>query len=325
MKRLWRWAASVALAGAGMAVALAEEPLVSEPDVVRVIAEHPEPPPLPPRLHDSEVSVRDAVNSAMREAERAVQEAARAGRRFAAGLRGGGSPNVLVMSGGPEDAAAVDALSEDLAVMSRILREKALGGGETKGPWGLGVPFGDRGPEAMYLEGFGALFLLNVDFPLVQPEEGVRTKSASVEDETWERARQDLRGVRESRVELELRDLFGEDGVEYRAARVQELRTALTEALRHARNIQRLKDGDTIAVAVFGPAPRGGGQTVEVRRKLGPDREVIQEDVVGPADGRPARQRSVMMLRVSRGDVVSYAAGKLDAAGFAQRVQVTVR
>jgi len=144
-----------------------------------------------------------------------------------------------------------------------------------------------------------------------------------VEDETWERARQDLRGVREPRVEFF--NGLGEGGVEYRAGRVQELRTALTESLRHAKNIQGLKDSDTIAVAVFGPAPLGAGQTVEIRRRLGPDREVVQEDVLGPADERPGRQRSVMTLRVSRADVAAYAAGKLDAAAFAQRVQVTAR
>lgn len=320
MNTLWRWAAGMALAGMAATSATGQVPPLPPPTPVPAVSRPGVPlePPVP-----QEDSIQAAIRSAMREAERAVNEARRVGRRFGAGLAAVGTPASLVISD-EADRGAVDALSEDLSVMSRILREKALGDGGDKSAWLVGVPMGQRGPDALYLEGFGALFLLSVDFPLVKPDEASSQKPATVEDETWERARREVRGVPGPRSGFG--GLFQEEPVEYRAARVEELQRELTDTLRHARNIKGLKDADMITVVVLGPAPRSAANTVEVRRRIHVDEHaVVTEDVEEDEGASGRRQRSSMALRVTKADVDAFAAGRLDAAAFAQRVRVTVR
>src|ERR1051325_11675602 len=80
--------------------------------------------------------------------------------------RTGGQPLIVRSS----DAAAKNLpnLQEDLAIMSRIL-SKAAGREGHEAAMGIvlsALP-GSRHPQSIYLEGYGALFLLNVKFPLV--------------------------------------------------------------------------------------------------------------------------------------------------------------
>src|SRR5439155_11056340 len=72
------------------------------------------------------------------------------------------------------DPKSEDALQEDLNVMSLLLQKKLEEAvGENSPTYGMGIPLllrsGQRSVESLYLDGFGVLFTLSVNFPLVAP------------------------------------------------------------------------------------------------------------------------------------------------------------
>ena len=89
---------------------------------------------------------------------------------------------------------------EDLNVMARIL-EKAASGRDDKHPHAMGIAiqgnlFGSGSssvPRNLYIEGHGALFFLNVNFPLLAPP--TKSSESDAKDATsteWEEARREL-------------------------------------------------------------------------------------------------------------------------------------
>ncbi len=237
----------------------------SAPRVVLARAEAldaPEPPEPPDRENASfERTVERSVNAAMRSAEAAIARAAEMGKSVAMRFSSSGRPATLVLPGEDLEVEAADALSEDLAVMGRILGKAAGRGGSDQHLWMTGFGgFGSPGLEALYLDGFGALFLLNVDFPLVGPKDTKKSAQAEPVDRTWEEARRELksgRGPFEAAPTVFLGR--GDEGADFEPGRVEELKRALIESLRHAANLKSVRENDTIAVAVFGPAPKLGG------------------------------------------------------------------
>src|SRR6266542_3854640 len=91
--------------------------------------------------------------------------------------RGHGGPvRTLVIRTSDTDAKAQANLEEDLAVMSRILDkalDQKLNVDHRQRAMGIDVFFapGSSPIRSLYLEGYGALFLLSVNFPLLPPPE----------------------------------------------------------------------------------------------------------------------------------------------------------
>ena len=83
-----------------------------------------------------------------------------------------------------EDLAAI---TEDIGIMCRVLDKKLEQEARITTRRTL-LPFGDNTEtEGIYLEGYGALFLLNVNFPLVPPPETKKEEQPKEEgDAFWE-------------------------------------------------------------------------------------------------------------------------------------------
>src|SRR5713101_7510897 len=113
--------------------------------------------------------------------------------------RGGKAARSVVIESREPDPNAIATVEEDLNVMSRIL-EKAISPSqdETKRVMGIEVRswFGPAaGARNLYLEGYGAVFLLNVDLPLLAPPEGkTEPKAKEPASSEWEDARQEIYG-----------------------------------------------------------------------------------------------------------------------------------
>jgi hypothetical protein len=112
--------------------------------------------------------------------------------------RGGSGPRRPVIVGG--DSKNAPALSEDLTVMMRIL-EKAAGTKADGPPTAAGIALFSFGqpssPRAFYLDGYGAMFLLNVRYPLMAPpkrDDPDRTNDTS--NSEWEKAKEEVYGRR---------------------------------------------------------------------------------------------------------------------------------
>lgn len=154
----------------------------------------------------------------------------------------------------PEEA---ESLQEDLSVMNHLIDRAVVEsvGAASASRTVMGIeyfPPAGQNQRTLYIEGYGALFFVNVNFPLVAPPENASDrKDPAPTDSAWEQARQELYG-RES-------DLVpGKPSTEnYSREKVTNLTRALAKALRNARNIRSLKPDEVITVCITGAAVPG--------------------------------------------------------------------
>jgi hypothetical protein len=220
--------------------------------------------------------------------------------------------SVLVIPSKPMDGQALGQVVEDLSVMSRIIEKNALGeDAGSAGVWGImeykgympswsGVapatvfpPTGRAKP--MYLGGYGAIFFIQVAYPLLPPPEVPQEQpSNQQEDPVWAEARRSL-------LEPQARpQVLPQDGAEpaepYSREQVDALRSALVTALKHATNIRVLEPDEWVVIVVQGVAP-------------------------APQARPTPAGRTVLTLRATKADVDQYAKGQFDPQQFTQRVQ----
>ena len=137
-------------------------------------------------------------------------------------------------------------VQEELTIMSRILAKAT--DPEASGHGGFrfklaGFGFGGGSDlDALYLEGYGAVFLLDVDYPLVEPPKNGEKKAAprGDKDPTWEKTRRELAGTPGGDEELLADDTEADPGAAFDADRVAALRKRLIESFRHAANLKAL-------------------------------------------------------------------------------------
>ena len=216
---------------------------------------------------------------------------------------------VLVVPGKPMDAQAIDQAVEDLSIMSRIITKNALGEDHSEGLTdfrvgtalvfrsdvaynsagpGLFFPSASR-PKPMYLGGYGVLFFMRVDFPLLPPPQAPQEQPANPqEDRVWADAK---RSVFEGEAQSGPAQEQGEAQEPYSREQVDTLKNALIATMKHAANIRVLDPAEWVTIVVQGPAPAAPGRTV-------------------------------LTLRASKANVDQYAKGQLDQQQFEQRLQI---
>jgi hypothetical protein len=230
-----------------------------------------------------------------------------------------------VIVGGERDAKANAALQEDLTVMMRIL-EKAAGAKDDGKATAMGIDvlsFGKTsGPRVFYIDGYGAMFVLNVKYPLLAPPRKDEQSQTNEQTNTeWERAREEVYGRRTAADESKFNPLAAEP---FDADRVENLKTQIIDDLVNAKNIRSLKSEDHVTVVVLG----GGGTRMAVARRV---------EAHAPAGGRAgfgavamtspgpdAGAQTTMTLRSKKSDIDAFAKSKLTAEEFRKKVSVQV-
>jgi hypothetical protein len=225
------------------------------------------------------------------------------------------------------DPQAVDQVVEDLSVMSRILEKKACGEDYTLGGFGqVGVYDFYRvstqnavGPgllfpalrraKPMYLGGYGAVFFMQVSYPLLPPPEAPKEQpAAQQEDSVWAEAK---RTVFEPQTRPALPQGESEAVEPYDREKVDGVRNALVGLMKHAANIRVLEPAEWVAIVVQGPAASA------VRDAQGSSSTATTQPAVTPTPGK-----TLMTLRATKADVDLYAKGQLNQQQFEQRLQV---
>lgn len=169
---------------------------------------------------------------------------------------------VLVIPDTQVKPEELDALTQDLLVMSHILDE---GFEESRAIKGVFTDFGDffgrdnRATEAIYIQGYGALFLMEVNFafsPPLKPEEQKDEETAENVDPTWQRAREQIFSPKAPMPGMPAFGLLkaGEAGL----VKFDQLRKELIETLKHAANIRNITPDEWIIVTVIGQGRQGG-------------------------------------------------------------------
>ena len=180
---------------------------------------------------------------------------------------------VLVIPGSEAlSAEEMGVVVENMQIMSHIIGLKLNEG--NLNPLGRRVPrgldywdltssrFGDD-IESIYLEGFGALFLMNTNYSLVAPVEKAAEPVEEPKDALWSEVRKNI-----TNPPTQTRSAFGgwSDALysgggaratvmEYSEEAVNKLKGTLLETLVHASNMSQVGDDEVIVVHVTG-APR---------------------------------------------------------------------
>ncbi|MGB2866583.1 MAG: hypothetical protein WBC05_24850 [Sedimentisphaerales bacterium] len=265
-------------------------------------------------------------------------------RSLTLGSRTSSTGTVLVIPSEQTNTEDLLTINEDMSVMSRIIEKNIEQAriatvhsnffGPRYDPFGM-LLGGSRGEiQSMYLQGFGALFLLKVDFPLSPapkaPEGEKETEKAEEGDPVWQQMRQQmyepekvLRTRRTDRPEER-----------YDAEKVEILKTTLIKALKHAANIRSLKLDESVILTVTGSGD-ATGTTITSARVLPEKNQIII--VERNADGTPLAQRvvtgsalddirlsspSILVIRAKKSDIDQFAKGALDFDQFRKLVQL---
>jgi hypothetical protein len=248
-----------------------------------------------------------------------------------AGVIQRGAGKTLVIHSSEPDPKDQSNLEEDLSVMSHILNkavEEELGQKGSDRVLGINVYFA-QGPGSfnnLYLDGYGAVFMLNVGFPLLPPPaKAEEEKEKPAVDSAWEEAREELYGGRHE--EKPLMGTFPE----YSEQNVTKLKEALLEALKNATNIRNLKADESVTLcvfgggagqprrAVFGRPPRTGSSSSAGTTRTEPSFRVWDAQ-----SGKPmgAPRGSTMTIRVKKSDIDAFAKGKLTLDEFRKTAKI---
>jgi hypothetical protein len=167
------------------------------------------------------------------------------------------SRKVLVIPATDVKVEDLAAITQDLQIMSHIFDERFKEPQEIKGVF---VDFGDffgrdsRETEAIYMQGYGALFLMEVNFSFSPPSKAQEEEAKKTEDvdPTWQRARQKI---------FSPQDFDGGNFVpeeKYSADKIEQLKTELIRTLKHAANIRNLKPDEWVILTVIGQGRQPG-------------------------------------------------------------------
>jgi hypothetical protein len=248
--------------------------------------------------------------------------------------KGHGVPGkALVIRTSDGDPKAQANLEVDLAVMSRILDNtvaKKLEDDRANRFMGINVLFapGSGSIRNLYLEGYGALFLMNVGFPLLPPPAKPEpTKEKSDTDSTWEQAKQELYGQSDPWTQAGKALKFSWSPgpqQDYDKDKVDNLKDSVLEALKNATNIRNLKADESITVCVFGGVNAAPGKVrTWVKRAPGAPDADAEDVVVTEHDGGPPGRGTIMTIRVKKSDADAFAKGKLTLDDFRKKASVT--
>ena len=271
---------------------------------------------------------------------------------------GTGRLNVLLIPSGAVGPQVQVEVQEDMLVMLQILRDRLS---EPRMILGILYDYGDifaggdQDTRAFYLEGYGVLFVLEVDFPLLLAEPNAPEEEPKRDiDPVWLRARQRLRAPGRGSAYSQRPS----DEVSF-----EQLKTDLIETLKHTANIRHIDPNEQViftivsrtgaggmsgssagyfsasgggwgagnsysySVGGFNSGGNGAGARIPLLDKYGqPKRDALGNTIYQPAPTPPAQPvpgpTSVLTIRAKKADVNAYAAGQVDLEQFQQRVTV---
>ena len=226
----------------------------------------------------------------------------------------------LVIQSTELDPTALANAEEDLSVMALILRKATSVRGTEERRVAMGIEldgsvFGSSsGARNIYLEGYGALFLLGVRYPLVAPTDVIKENQPKASsDDDWSTAKREYLDASQTRFQVASEGAFTRQmrqaQEQYDAQKVEDLKTALLQALKNASHVRVLKPTDFITVVIQGgdvprtekSSPRAGSKSSR-------------------SETRAAE--TVMTLRVKAADAVAFSKGELELAALRQRAVI---
>jgi hypothetical protein len=202
---------------------------------------------------------RDIVGADTRRAGRGISRASRrttppAPPTYVPPFAQAGQRRALIVPTGEIKQEELFEVEQDMRVMAHILDKRFR---EPRLIRGMFEDYGDffgrdsRDTEAIYIQGYGVLFLMEVNLPfsrtLGPDQKQVEAREEPI-DTAWEKAK------REVSLSTDLGSRRPDRADKSDAERVEDFKTELIEALKHAANIRNLKSDEWIIVTVIGGA-----------------------------------------------------------------------
>lgn len=216
----------------------------------------------------------------------------------------------LILPGENPDPNQLRQLHEDMVVFSEILQEglrPLLIRPDEIAADSSGAFNGSNQPNyCTYIEGYGAVFLLYVDFPLIGRGDSGFSPKADRKDLVWETAKERIWNSRSSRKQTE---------VPYDPQRIERLKDNLMETIRHGSNIRGLSEKEWIVVAVQCRPPR-----IQIGFEYFYGKTSTGVTTPGAANGR--NNPSALILRVPKGVVNAFAEDRLAKEDYRKKVHV---
>lgn len=242
------------------------------------------------------------------------------------------SQAVFIVPAQPMTTEELTSITEDVNVMRRIFENKLRQANllAPPGPFSLFVgdapPYfgrndGDAG-RSMYLQGYGVLFIIDVDYPLApgpqaEPNE---TPPPQVDgDPVWAKTREEIYQPRVARK----KDPY-DSRPKYSAEQVESLKTTLIQMLVHAANIRCLAPEESVIIRLTGSPESDvfAGETIAIPgtgqivvKSSNNDVRIVEAPLAETA-------QTVLTIRAKGADIQARAEGKLTDEQFRQRVQI---
>lgn len=247
-----------------------------------------------------------------------------------------GGASVFVVPSAEIETKELLAINEDINVMSRIFTTNLQRAHISTSGGSLLV--GDRNfllnvlsgrskssIQSLYLQGYGALFMMKVDFPLSPSRQATQQDEAEQKedgDKIWQDTRRQL--YEPERVARRKTD---ESTVKYDAEKVENLKTTFIKALKHAANIRNLKPEESVIVTITGGSESAGNITSTITttgQVMIHDKEKRTMEIVNMPQSSELVLSApvVLVIRAKKSDIDSFAKGDLDLEQFRQRVQM---
>jgi len=264
----------------------------------------------------------------------------------AGGRSSSNSRKVLVIPNTEIKTEDLATITQDLQVMAHIFHKIFTGPRLIDGifeDYGDFFGRGSRATEAVYLQGYGVLFLMEVNIPLSSPPKAKETEkdeSTQKADSIWQQAKQEI--FYSTTIQ---RTQPQED--KYDAEKVKELKSRLIKALKHAANIRNIKPEEWIILTVYGADQKGRGIVTYKVNTEGMSKPSSSNArggygggygfagratggagfgvgaMVGPGQ-KQASQGSVMTIHAKKADVDAFAKDELDFDKFREKVQIFI-
>jgi hypothetical protein len=176
------------------------------------------------------------------------------------------------------DAGEIAQSQEDLSIMHRILL-KAAGSQGDRDPqeFASGIVLstfpGLKQPRSFQFEGYGAVFLLRVKYPLVAaPASKEESKPEKQQNQTWEETKREIYGGQDGASRVFMNKTIRKESppARFDSEQVGRLQRAVSLSLKNASNLRHLQADDRVLVVITGPkagSPKGESTlTLQARR-----------------------------------------------------------
>jgi hypothetical protein len=225
-------------------------------------------------------------------------------------------------------------IGEDLEVMSLLLEKKLEQSFGSMPTIHLGIPMlvrrGAPPVQSMFLEGYGAIFLIHVNFPLAGSPEPAKTKTEEPRNSEWESIRSQLHGETGAGNNFQ----YTPDGYQtapthsgFSQERVEAVEDQLIRSLKYASNIRGLSPQDFVVLSVRGTG--SGGLRVRTITANAAGGGAGGQNMLGTMGGfvgsssiveLAGEAETFLSLRAKKSDINAFASGEMKFEDFKAQV-----